>query len=68
MVEKGLIDIEENESWERLTVRAVPLMRYMGEGTEGLENMLDEIDAENEEVLITIQVRWLVDPHSIRER
>ena len=38
-VDKGVVDIEENESWERLKIRAVPLVRYMGTGMEGLQKM-----------------------------
>jgi len=38
-VDKAVIDVEENESWERLRIHAVPLVRYMGKGTEGLEKM-----------------------------
>jgi hypothetical protein len=67
-VDKGVIDVEENESWERLKVHAVPLVRYMAKGTEGMQTMRDEIHAENEGVVIPVQVRWLANPHSIRDR
>jgi len=33
-VNKGVVDVEENESWERLKIHAVPLIRYIGKGTE----------------------------------
>jgi len=36
MVDKGVTNIEKNESWERLKIHAVPLVRYMGKETEGL--------------------------------
>jgi len=32
-VDKGVMDGEENESWERLKIHAVPLIQYMGKGT-----------------------------------
>jgi len=67
-VDKGVIDVEENEYWKRLKIHAVPLVRYMGNGTEGLQKMQDKIHAETEGVVIPIQVRWLANPHSIRER
>ena len=67
-VDKGVINVEQNKSWERLTVHAVPLVRYMGKGTEGLETMREEIHAENEGVVIPVQVRLLANPHSIRVR
>jgi hypothetical protein len=38
-VDKGVIDVEENESWERLKIHAVCLVRYMGKGLEGLQMM-----------------------------
>jgi len=38
-VDKGVVDVEENESWERLEIHAVPLLRYIGKGTEGLQKM-----------------------------
>jgi hypothetical protein len=67
-VNKGEIDIEDNESWETLNIRAVPLVLYMGKGTEELEKMRDAIHAENERVTFPVQVRWMGSPHSIKER
>jgi hypothetical protein len=66
-VNKGVIDVEENESWERLKIHAVPFVRYMGKRTLGLSKMLDEIQAENEGVAVPVHVRWLASPHSIKE-
>jgi hypothetical protein len=66
--DKGVMEVEENESWERLKVHAVPLMRYMGKGTECLEKIGDGIHAETEGVVIPVQVRWLANPHGIRGR
>jgi len=68
MVDKGVVDVEENESWERLKIHAVPLIRYMGKGTEGLQQMRDEFQAENQGIVIPTQVRWLAYPRTIRER
>jgi hypothetical protein len=67
-VDEVVMDVEEDESWERLKVHAVPLVRYMGKGTEGLEKMGDKIHVEDEGVEIPVQVRWLANPHSIRDR
>jgi hypothetical protein len=66
-VNKGVIDVEENESWERRKIHSVPLVRYMGKGTEGLQKMRDEIHAENAGVTVPVQVRWLASPHSIKD-
>jgi hypothetical protein len=35
-VDKGIINVEGNESWERPKFHTVPLVRYMGKGTEAL--------------------------------
>jgi hypothetical protein len=67
-VDKGVVDVEENEYCERPKIHAVHLVRYMGKGTEGLQKIREEFDAENEGVAIPTQVRWLVNPHTIRER
>jgi len=67
-VDKVIIDVEGNESWERLKIHTVPLMRYMGKGTEGLQKMKEEIQAENKGVTIPAQVRWLSNPRTIEER
>jgi hypothetical protein len=67
-VDKGIIDVEGNESWERLKIHTVPLVRYMGKGTKGLQKMREEIQAENEGVRIPPQVSWLSNPRTIKER
>jgi len=67
-VNKGVVDVEENETWERLMIHAVPLIRYMGKGTEGLQKMRDEFEAENEGIVSPTPVRWLANPHTIKER
>jgi len=67
-VYKWIIDVEGNESWERLKIHTFPPVRYMGKGTKGLQKMRDEIQAENEAVAIPAQVRWLSNPRIIRER
>jgi hypothetical protein len=38
-VDRGVVDVEENKTWERLKIHAVPLVRYMGKGTEGRQKM-----------------------------
>ena len=35
-VDKVVVDVKENQSWERLKIHAVPLVQNMGEGTGGL--------------------------------
>jgi len=66
-VDKGVINVNKNESWQRLKIHAVPLVLYMRKGTDGLHEMRDEFDAESEGVAITAQVRWVANPPTIRE-
>jgi len=61
-VVKGIINVEGNESWERLKIHTVPLVRYMGKGTEQLQKISAEVQAENEGVMILAQVRRLSNP------
>jgi hypothetical protein len=67
-VDRGVGDVEENEAWERLKIHAVPLVRYMGKGTEGLQQMRKEFEVQNEGIAILAQVQWLANPRTIRER
>jgi len=67
-VDRGVVDVEENETWERIKIHAVPIVRYMGKGTEGLQRMREELEAENKGIAIPTQVRWLANPRTIRER
>jgi len=67
-VDKGVVDVEENESWDRLKIHTVPLVRNMEKGTEGLQKMLEKVEVDNEGIVIPTQVRWLANAHTIRER
>jgi hypothetical protein len=67
-VNKGDVEVEENESWERPKFHPVPLVRYMGKSTEGMQKMREEFEAENEGIVIPTQVRWLANPRIIKER
>jgi len=63
--DKGVIDIEEKESWESLNIHAVPLMRYIGKGMEGLLKIAEEFQAEKEGIKIPTHIRWLANPCTI---
>jgi hypothetical protein len=67
-VDRGVVDVEEDKTWERLKIHPVPLVRYMGKGTEGLQKMREEFEAENKGIAIPTQVRRLANPRTIRER
>jgi hypothetical protein len=66
--DQGVVDVEENECWESLTMHAVPLIRYMGKGMNGLQKMREEFKVQNEGIVIPTQVRWLAKPRTILER
>jgi len=68
MVNKGVVDVEENESWARLKIHAVPLIRYMWKGREWKQKMRAEFGAENKGIVIPTQVRWPSIPCTLRER
>jgi hypothetical protein len=67
-LDEGIIDLELNESWCRLKVHAIPLLRYVGKGTLGTQKLRAEIEAENEGVVIPTQIRWLGSMSSIKDR
>lgn len=64
---KVVVDGEENKPWQRLKIHTVRLVQYIGKGTEGLQNMSEVFQAENEGIVIPTQVRWLVNPCTIRD-
>jgi len=67
-VDRAVMDVEENEIWERLEIHPVPLVGYIGNDTEVRQKMQQEFEAENEGIAIRTQVRWLANPRTIRER
>jgi small ligand-binding sensory domain FIST len=67
-VDNSVGDIEENMHCERQKIQFILLMRYMGKGTEGLQEILDEFEAQNDGTAIPTQVRLLSYPCTIRER
>jgi hypothetical protein len=67
-VDKGIVGIEANESWQKVKIHGVPLDRYVGKGTQGLEKFREEVQAENAGVVIPLAVRWLGKMSTIKER
>jgi hypothetical protein len=66
-VDMGVIDIEDNDLWERLQVSAVSLVRYMGKCIEGLQSMRHALHLVNKDVVMPVKVRWLENSHSTWE-
>jgi len=50
-VDTGVTDVQENESWDSLTIHLVPLIRYMGIATEGQQMLREEADWRNRRVI-----------------
>ena len=67
-VDLSIVDITANETWHRVKIHGVPLNRYLGKGTHGLEKLREELEAENEGLEIPMQIRWLGRVPVIRER
>jgi hypothetical protein len=67
-VNRGVMDVQEHETCERIKIHAVPLVRYMGKGTTGLQQMRVQFEVENQGIAIPTQVRWLARPRTMRER
>ena len=53
-VDKGIVDVQEHESWERLKIYAVPLIWFMGNGMEGLQTMPEEFQVKTEGIVIPL--------------
>jgi hypothetical protein len=68
IVDRGIIGFEENEAWQRLKIHGVPLNRYVRRGTNGLEKLREEIQAENAGVTIPMAARWLGRVPQLKER
>ena len=67
-VDRGVMDVEEKKTWERVMIHAVPLVRYIRIGTAGSQKMREEFEAQNEGIAIPTQAQWLENPRIIRER
>jgi len=68
IVPKGVVHIEENESRDKLQIYTVPLIWYMGKGTESLQTMREEFEEENEGIVIPTQASWQENADTIMER
>jgi hypothetical protein len=68
-VDTGVIAVESNETWMRLKIHGVPLLRYMKQEdpAEGLRLLREEIEAENPGVTIPT-AGWLTAPRLVKAR
>jgi hypothetical protein len=62
------MDVEEKETGDVITIHLVHLMRSMGTGIEKRQQIQEQLEAENNSIAISTQVRWLPIPRTIMER
>ena len=67
-VDATIIDITANKTWRRVKIHSVPLNRYLGAGTYGLDRLQEELESENEGLGIPMAMRWLSRVPDIKER
>jgi hypothetical protein len=67
-VDRAVLDIHELEKWIKLKVHGIPLNRFMGKGTHGLQKLQLEMQANHHDVQVLPSIRWLGNPHTIKER
>jgi hypothetical protein len=65
-VDTGVVDVKENEYWERRNIHAVPLIQHMGNVTQDLLIMREDLQVEYNIISITTQVQWLANHRGIR--
>jgi len=66
-VDKGVVDARDTEFWESLKMGAVPLVWYMGNGTQALLKMREVFATEKRGEAIPTEVRSLANPCRIGE-
>jgi hypothetical protein len=65
---KGIIDLETNETWDRVKMHGITLDKYAVKKSRGLEKLRQEIRAENKGVATLMAIKWLVRPADIQEK
>jgi hypothetical protein len=67
-VDRGVTDVKELDKWVHLKVHGIPLNRFMGRGTQGVQKLQLEIQANHEGVEVLPGIHWLGKAGSIKER
>lgn len=57
--DQGIVDVNAIETWRRVKVHGIPIARYVGKGSYGVDKLRAEIESENEGVEIPMAARWL---------
>jgi hypothetical protein len=58
-IDQGIIDVEANETWERVKMHGIRFDQYLAKRSGGLEKLRQKIQAENEGVIIPFAIRWV---------
>jgi hypothetical protein len=67
-VDWAVLDVHELEKWIKLKVHSIPLNRFMGKGTHGVQKLQLEIQANHHDVQVLPSIYWLGNPCTIKER
>jgi len=68
-VDAGIVDIETNEPWERVTMHGVNFDRYLGKKMGGgLEKLRQELQAENKGVVLPLATNWIGGPKDVQKK
>jgi hypothetical protein len=67
-VDQGVTDVCELDKWVWLKVHGIPLNHFMGKGTQGVQKLQVEIQANYEGVEVLPGIHWLGGAGSIKER
>jgi len=68
-VDAGIVDIETNELWEKVTMHGDNFDRYLGKKTGGgLEKLRQELQAKNEGVVLPLAISWIGGPKEVQKK
>jgi hypothetical protein len=58
-IDQGIIDLEKNETWEKVKMHGISFDQYAVKKSGGLEKPRQEIQAENEGEVVPMAINWL---------
>jgi hypothetical protein len=58
-IDQGIIDLEKNETWEKVKMHGISFDQYAVKKLGGLEKLRQEIQAKNEGVVVPMAINWL---------
>jgi hypothetical protein len=67
-IDQRIIDLEKNETWEKVKMHGISFDQYAVKKSGGLEKLRQEIQAENEGVVVPMAINWLGRTADIKEK